>query len=256
MLHDSSSSSTPLLPLRRFAQKKRKKTTPRPPSSISSSSSSPIRLLHRRIATAVFADSPKEQGQNQSPLRRFADSRSKRRRIHRNGGHTTPKRRSSLRFDKASARSSTSLADLLRPKQIVFVDRMDLCLIAYLGGLGGFELSNVVEEIHRSQFPGNFLFGTSTSSYQIEGAAYEDGKGLNNWDVFSRIPGVCPLKGKQLLAFRAQSNRLSLRRRRDDLALAYGIQSKVLPQEDYLTSSISYEFLLQRGHLITEMVLC
>ncbi|KAK9131688.1 hypothetical protein Scep_011216 [Stephania cephalantha] len=49
--------------------------------------------------------------------------------------------------------------------------------------------SNVVEEIHRSQFPGNFLFGTSTSSYQIEGAAYEDGKGLNNWDVFSRIPG-------------------------------------------------------------------
>ncbi|KAK9087326.1 hypothetical protein Syun_029720 [Stephania yunnanensis] len=77
MVHASSSSSTPLLPLSPIRpKKKKKKTTPRPPSSISSSSSSPIRLLHRRIATAVFADSPKEQGQNQSPLRRFADSSS------------------------------------------------------------------------------------------------------------------------------------------------------------------------------------
>jgi len=24
---------------------------------------------------------------------------------------------------------------------------------------------------------------------QIEGAAFEDGKGLSNWDVFSHIPG-------------------------------------------------------------------
>ncbi|KAK9128468.1 hypothetical protein Syun_017265 [Stephania yunnanensis] len=33
-----------------------------------------VLLLHLRVASAVFADSPKEQGQNQSPLRRFADS--------------------------------------------------------------------------------------------------------------------------------------------------------------------------------------
>ncbi|KAK9126014.1 hypothetical protein Scep_014860 [Stephania cephalantha] len=47
--------------------------------------------------------------------------------------------------------------------------------------------TNVAKEIHRSQFLENFLFGTSTSSYQ--GQLMKMEKGLNNWDVFSRIPG-------------------------------------------------------------------
>ncbi|PIA30702.1 hypothetical protein AQUCO_05400064v1 [Aquilegia coerulea] len=45
------------------------------------------------------------------------------------------------------------------------------------------------EEINRSQFPEGFLFGAATSSYQIEGAVFEDGRGPNNWDVFSHIQG-------------------------------------------------------------------
>eukprot|EP00261_Vitis_vinifera_P037067 XP_019078310.1 PREDICTED: beta-glucosidase 46 isoform X1 [Vitis vinifera] len=40
-----------------------------------------------------------------------------------------------------------------------------------------------------SLFPSNFLFGTASSSYQFEGAFLNDGKGLNNWDVFSHEPG-------------------------------------------------------------------
>ena len=37
-------------------------------------------------------------------------------------------------------------------------------------------------------FREDFSWGTATSSYQIEGAAYEDGKGLNVWDVFCNVP--------------------------------------------------------------------
>lgn len=36
-----------------------------------------------------------------------------------------------------------------------------------------------------SPFPADFLFGTSSSSYQFEGAYSADGKGLNNWDSYT-----------------------------------------------------------------------
>ena len=39
------------------------------------------------------------------------------------------------------------------------------------------------------KFNTGFIWGTSTSSYQIEGAAFEDGKGPSIWDAFVRIPG-------------------------------------------------------------------
>ena len=39
------------------------------------------------------------------------------------------------------------------------------------------------------KFPEKFLWGAATASYQIEGAAGEDGKGANIWDVFSHMPG-------------------------------------------------------------------
>ena len=36
----------------------------------------------------------------------------------------------------------------------------------------------------------DFLWGVSTSSYQIEGAAREDGRGPSIWDTFTRVPGA------------------------------------------------------------------
>ncbi len=39
------------------------------------------------------------------------------------------------------------------------------------------------------QLPPGFVFGTSTASYQIEGAAEEDGKGPSIWDTFCARPG-------------------------------------------------------------------
>lgn len=39
------------------------------------------------------------------------------------------------------------------------------------------------------KFSNDFLFGAASASYQVEGAWNEDGKGISNWDVFSKIPG-------------------------------------------------------------------
>ena len=38
-------------------------------------------------------------------------------------------------------------------------------------------------------FPSDFVWGCATAAYQIEGAAFEDGRGLSVWDIFSHTPG-------------------------------------------------------------------
>ncbi len=38
-------------------------------------------------------------------------------------------------------------------------------------------------------FPSDFVWGAAAASYQVEGAAREDGKGLSVWDKFSHTPG-------------------------------------------------------------------
>ena len=42
---------------------------------------------------------------------------------------------------------------------------------------------------HARSFPPGFLWGTATASYQLEGAAQEDGRAPSVWDTFSKTPG-------------------------------------------------------------------
>ena len=44
-------------------------------------------------------------------------------------------------------------------------------------------------QTERPRLPAGFVFGTSTASYQIEGAATEDGRGPSIWDTFTAEPG-------------------------------------------------------------------
>ncbi|QBR73218.1 GH1 family beta-glucosidase [Microbacterium sediminis] len=39
-------------------------------------------------------------------------------------------------------------------------------------------------------FPDDFLFGAATAAFQVEGAAFEDGRTASIWDAFSRVPGA------------------------------------------------------------------
>ena len=43
-----------------------------------------------------------------------------------------------------------------------------------------------------ARFPGDFIFGVATASFQIEGATKADGRKPSIWDAFSNMPGRCP----------------------------------------------------------------
>src|ERR1700744_3021963 len=45
------------------------------------------------------------------------------------------------------------------------------------------------DSVGKDGFPKQFLWGTATASYQVEGAVKEDGRGPSIWDTFSHTPG-------------------------------------------------------------------
>jgi beta-glucosidase len=70
------------------------------------------------------------------------------------------------------------------------------------------------------RFPSDFLWGTATASYQIEGAWREDGKGESIWDRFAHTPGIVSDGGTGDIACD------HYHRWRDDIALMEGLGLK------------------------------
>jgi beta-galactosidase len=68
-------------------------------------------------------------------------------------------------------------------------------VLLFLGAIAGViicqklsvELNTTSSTFHK--FPNNFVWGAATSSYQIEGATYEGGRGESIWDTFCQEPG-------------------------------------------------------------------
>jgi beta-glucosidase len=87
----------------------------------------------------------------------------------------------------------------------------------------------------RRLFPKNFTWGVATAAPQIEGAAFEDGKGSSIWDGFSRIPGEVR-NGDTLDAACDHYHRY-----RDDVALMAGLGVK------HYRMSIAWPRILPEG---------
>ncbi|XP_022868194.1 beta-glucosidase-like [Olea europaea var. sylvestris] len=74
--------------------------------------------------------------------------------------------------------------------------------------LGGVQMTRFTQStIMRSDFPKDFIFGSATSAYQVEGSWAKDGKSMSNWDCFTlRQPGLSFLSSLPLYKIAGGSN--------------------------------------------------
>lgn len=61
--------------------------------------------------------------------------------------------------------------------------------MAAAGSAFSFNKAANAAEVSDRSFPKGFLWGSATASYQVEGAADQDGRGVSIWDTFSHTPG-------------------------------------------------------------------
>ena len=45
-------------------------------------------------------------------------------------------------------------------------------------------------QANKNAFPKDFLWGSASAAYQVEGAWDDDGKGPSIWDEFVKVPGT------------------------------------------------------------------
>jgi beta-glucosidase/6-phospho-beta-glucosidase/beta-galactosidase len=67
--------------------------------------------------------------------------------------------------------------------------RTAVALLLALVAVGAASAEPASNETRPGRFPPNFLFGAATAAYQVEGAAFEGGRGLSIWDEFSHLQG-------------------------------------------------------------------
>ncbi|CAN7021056.1 unnamed protein product, partial [Brassica oleracea var. botrytis] len=84
--------------------------------------------------------------------------------------HSSPQRKLTI---KRKVRMRGKYFSLL----IVFI------VLAFNGVLA--QNNSSTPKLRRSDFPEDFIFGSATSAYQVEGGAHEDGRGPSIWDTFS-----------------------------------------------------------------------
>ena len=104
------------------------------------------------------------------------------------------------------------------------------------------------------RFPENFLWGSASAAYQIEGAYNIDGKGLSNWDKFVRIPGK---------TFKATTGDVAVdhyHRYKEDIALMaemglktyrFSIAWSRLPEVSSTESLLSFSFVSDSKSTVT-----
>jgi beta-glucosidase len=87
------------------------------------------------------------------------------------------------------SKNETSRRDFIKLGSTAAFGLSTMSLIGCQNKGSGIEENKLSQGDHSRKFPKNFVWGTATAAYQVEGAVNEDGRGVSIWDTYSKIPG-------------------------------------------------------------------